>query len=124
MLVENKKYTLDEIWDTIITYSTEPEEQGEHYFEVEMFDINKENTDLLNETKVREYLSFVVPVPYRNTFILRNHIYNYANSIGYTIDEYCVRVNGSQTVSYTHLRLSAKDYTFNPTIYIPHIGQR
>ena len=79
-------------WNTYMT----PEENSEHYFEVEMFDINKENTDLLNETKVREYLSFVVPVPYRNTFILRNHIYTYAKSIGYTIDEYCVRVNGSQ----------------------------
>ena len=61
-----------------------------------MFDINKENTDLLNETKVREYLSFVVPVPYKNTFILRNQIYNYANSIGRRIDEYCIKVNGSQ----------------------------
>lgn len=96
MLIENKKYTLDEIWDTIITYSTEDENEQEHYFEVEMFDINKENTDLLNDKKVREYLSFVAPVPYKNTFILRNQIYNYANSIGYHIDEYCVRVNGSQ----------------------------
>jgi len=96
MLVENKKYTLDEIWDTIITYSTEPEIESEHYFEVEMFEINKENTDLLNDAMVREYLSFVVPVPYKNTFILRNQIYNYADSIGYHIDEYCVRVNGSQ----------------------------
>ena len=96
MLVENKKYTLDEIWDATITYSTEPEIESEHYFEVEMFDINKENTDLLNETKVREYLSFVVPVPYKNTFILRNQIYNYANSIGRRIDEYCIKVNGSQ----------------------------
>ena len=96
MLVENKKYTLDEIWDAIITYSTESEAESEHYFEVEMFDINKENTDLLNDTKVREYLSFVVPVPYKNTFILRNQIYNYSDSIGYNIDEYCVRVNGSQ----------------------------
>ena len=61
-----------------------------------MFDINNENTDLLNDAKVREYLSFVVPVPYKNTFILRNQIYGYAKSIGYTIDEYCVRVNGSQ----------------------------
>lgn len=49
MLVENKKYTLDEIWDAIITYSTEKEREDEHYFEVEMFEINKENTDLLNE---------------------------------------------------------------------------
>ena len=96
MLVENKKYTLDEIWDEIITYSTETEKSEEHYFEVEMFEINKENTDLLNENKVREYLSFVVPVPYKNTFILRSHIYDYAKKLGYKIDEYHVRVNGSQ----------------------------
>ena len=61
-----------------------------------MFEINKENTDLLNEKKVREYLSFVIPVPYRNTFILRSHIYAYAQKLGYKIDEYCVRVNGFQ----------------------------
>lgn len=96
MLVENKKYTLDEIWDAIVTYSTESEEKNEHYFEVEMFGINKENTDLLNDKKVRDYLSFVVPVPYKNTFVLRNQVYSYAKSIDYSIDEYCVRVNGSQ----------------------------
>lgn len=96
MLVENKKYTLDEIWDEIVTYSTEPETAEEHYFEVELFDINKENTDLLNDAKVREYLSFVAPVPYKNTFILRSQIYNHAQNIGYKIDEYCVWVNGYQ----------------------------
>lgn len=96
MLVENKKYTLDEIWDEIITYSTETEKSEDHYFEVEMIEINKENTVLLNENKVREYLSFVVPVPYKNTFILRSHIYAYAQKFGYKIDEYRVRVNGSQ----------------------------
>lgn len=96
MLVENKKYTLDEIWDAIVTYSTADEASDKHYFEVEMFDINKENTDLLDDTKIREYLSFVAPVPYKNTFILRTHIYSYAKSIGYNIDEYCVRVNGCQ----------------------------
>ncbi len=96
MLVENKKYTLDEIWDAIVTYSTEDEVFDKHYFEVEMFDINKENTDLLDDTKIREYLSFIAPVPYKNTFILRTHIYSYAKSIGYNIDEYCVRVNGCQ----------------------------
>lgn len=96
MLVENKKYTLDEIWDSIISYSTEDEKAEEHYFEVEMFDINKENTDLLNVDKVRDYLSFVVPVPYKNTFILRSQIYEYAKKMEYKIDEYCVRVNGSQ----------------------------
>lgn len=96
MLIENKKYTLDEIWDAIITYSTESEIESKHYFEVEMFDINKENTDLLDEKKVRDYLSFVVPVQYKNTFILRSQIYNHADSINYHIDEYYVSVNGSQ----------------------------
>lgn len=96
MLVENKKYTLDEIWEDIIIYSSEPEAKEKHYFKVEMIDINKENTDLLDNSKVREYLSFVVPVPYKNTFILRNQIYSYAEKIGYRIDEYCIRVNGSQ----------------------------
>lgn len=37
-----------------------------------------------------------MPVPYKNTFILRNQIYNYANKIDYRIDEYCVKVNGFQ----------------------------
>ena len=96
MLVENKKYTLDEIWDAIVTYSTEAESPDKHYFEVEMFDINKENTDLLDDAKVRDYLSFVAPVPYKNTFILRTQIYSFAKSINYEIDEYCVRVNGCQ----------------------------
>lgn len=96
MLVENKKYTLDEIWDAIVTYSTEDEAPDKHYFEVEMFDINKENTDLLDDAKVRNYLSFVAPVPYKNTFILRTQIYSFAKSIDYKIDEYCVRVNGCQ----------------------------
>ena len=104
MLVENKQYTLDEIWDIIITYSTEPEVESKHYFEVEMFDINKENTDLLDEAKVREYLSFVAPVEYKNTFILRGQIYDYASSIAYHIDEYYIKVNGAQIF---------KEYTTN-----------
>ena len=96
MLVENKKYTLDEIWDEIVSFSTEPAETDEHFFEVEMFDINKENTDLLDNDKVREYLSFIAPVPYRNTFILRSQIYSHAAKLDYHIDEYCVKVNGYQ----------------------------
>ena len=96
MLIENKKYTLDEIWDAIVTYSSADEEADKHYFEVEMFDINKENTDLLDVDKVRNYLSFIAPVPYKNTFFLRSQIYSHAKDINYKIDEYCVRVNGCQ----------------------------
>ena len=96
MLAENKKYTLNEIWDAIVTYSSASEETSEHYFEVEMYQINKENTELLDSQKVRNYLSFVAPVPYNRNFLLRGKIYNYAKELGYKIDEYRVLVNGCQ----------------------------
>ena len=112
MLAENKKYTLDEIWDTIITYTTEPEKEEEHYFEVELIDVNKENADLLNEDKVRAYLSFVAPIPYKNTFFLREKIYAHAKRLGYRIDEYCIRLNGGQLF---------KEYTTNKMVAIQRI---
>jgi molecular chaperone HtpG len=96
MLVENKKYTIDEIWETIVKYDTEPEDDEKHYFEVQMIDINRENTDLLDEKRIKEYLNFVAPVPYKNTFILRSSIYGHAEELGCTIDEYCVQINGQQ----------------------------
>ena len=96
MLLENTKYSLDEVWGQIIEFKTEKEREKEHYFKVELFNINQENVDLLDDKKVREYLSFVAPVPYKNTFILRGQIYSHAQSIGYKIDEYCIKINGGQ----------------------------
>lgn len=96
MLYENKKYTLDEIWEEIVSFEIESESIEKHYFEVEMIDINQENTDLLDAQKVRDYLSFVAPVPYKNTFIFRHKIYEHAQKLGYKIDEYCIRVNGAE----------------------------
>lgn len=96
MLVEERKYTLDDIWDAIVSYTTESAAPEEHFFEVEMYGISKENTELLDSGKVRAYLSFVVPVPYKNTFVLRSQIYDYAGVVGYRMDEYCIRVNGCQ----------------------------
>lgn len=104
MLVENKKYSLDDIWDTNVSYEFGEEEIDAHYFEVELVDIKGENTDLLDETQIREYLSFVLPVPYKNTFILRSQIYDYIRNNRLKIDEYCVKVNGAQIF---------KDYTTN-----------
>lgn len=104
MLVENKKYSLDDIWDTNVSYEFGEEEADAHYFEVELFDIKGENTDLLDENRIREYLSFVSPAPYKNTFILRTQIYDYIKNNGLKIDEYCIKVNGAQIF---------KDYTTN-----------
>ena len=97
MLYENKKYSIDEIWDTIVTFDKMPEVAEKHYFKVELVDINKENTDLLDDKKVKEYLSFVAPVPYKNTFHhLADKIVKYANDIDYKINEYFIYVDGFQ----------------------------
>ena len=96
MLHDNVKHTIDDVLDAIVSFETIDENAEEHYFEVELFDISKENTELLDERKVIEYLSFVAPVPYKNTFIFRTSIYEYAKNISYHIDEYIVKINGNQ----------------------------
>ena len=96
MLIENKKYTIDEIWEEIVRYDTVDEKSEKHYFEVEMIDINRENTDLLDEKRIKEYLNFVAPVPYSNKFILRSEIYAHAEDLGYPIHEYDIQINGQQ----------------------------
>lgn len=111
MLVEKQKYSLDEIWDTNISYEVEPEDSNEHYFEVELIDIKSESIDLLDENKIREYLSFIAPVPYKNTFILRNQIYDYAKKNNRIIDEYCVKVNGAQVFKEYTTKLKEKPGT-------------
>ena len=96
MLISDKKYTVDEILDAIVTTETDTEEKGKHYFKVELIDINHENTDLLDTAGVRDYLSFVAPVPYTNKFHYRHDIYDHAKKLGFIIDEYKVTVNGAQ----------------------------
>lgn len=96
MLISDKKYTVDQILDAIVTTEPYTEEKDKHYFKVELIDINPENTDLLDTAGVRDYLSFVAPVPYTNKFCYRYDIYGHAKKLGFTIDEYKVTVNGAQ----------------------------
>ena len=96
MLISPKKYTVDEILDAIVSTDTVKENNDLHYFKVELIDINPENTELLNGRAVRDYLSFVAPVPYSNKFLYRQEIYEHAEKINYLIDEYKVTVNGAQ----------------------------
>ena len=97
MLQSDTKYTIDEILEAIVKTSIDSEEDCDsHYFKVELFDINQENTDLLDDKKVRDYLSFVAPVPYTNKFLLRSSIKAYAKEKNFAIEEYIVKVNGAQ----------------------------
>ena len=96
MLIADKKYSVDEILDAIVTTKTFADDPDKHYFRVELIDINSENTDLLDVTGVRDYLSFVAPVPYSNKFHYRHEIYKHAKKLNCAIDEYNVTVNGAQ----------------------------
>lgn len=90
-----EKFTASEVLHEIYdfkTYSTS--EIQAHWFKVEMIGINEENTDLLDFSQIKDYLSFVAPVPYQNTFIFRTEVYDHAKQLNYSLDEYKVLLNG------------------------------
>ena len=92
-----KKFTASEVLQNIYAFDYEnTAETDSHWFRVEMFGINDENTDLLDFTQIKEYLSFVAPVPYLNTFIFRKEVAGHAKMIGYHIDEYMISLSGEQ----------------------------
>lgn len=70
------------------------ENKDEHWFKVELIDVNKENHDLLDFQNVKDYLSFVAPVPYKNKFLFRQKVHDHAKQIGVKIDEYKITLNG------------------------------
>lgn len=98
MLSSKDRYEADYVIDEVTSFKREKEEKSNHYFKVELFEINKENKDLLNDKEIIDYLSFVAPVPFKNTFIYRNKIYKHAETINHVIDEYNITVNGKNVV--------------------------
>lgn len=89
------KYTASEVLSSIYNFDRKKtEDRNSHWFKVQMIGVNDENTDLLDFEQIKEYLSFVAPVPYQNTFIFRTEVYNYAKKINYVIDEYNIFLDG------------------------------
>ena len=68
----------------------------EHYFQVTLKNVNDENKDLLDAQAIKEYLSFVAPIPYQVTLPLRKKIKKYAEGKGQKIEEYTVKLDGEQ----------------------------
>lgn len=90
-----KKYTASEVLRNIYVFDYEKTtEKDLHWFKVEMIGINDENTDMLDFAQIKEYLSFIAPVPYQNTFIFRTEVEKHARLISYHIDEYMIALNG------------------------------
>lgn len=94
-----EKHTANDILHSINEFTTEDKaDSNEHWFKVELIGINDANTDLLDFAQIKEYLSFVAPVPYINTFIFRKEIHKHADEIKYNIDEYNITLNGETVV--------------------------
>lgn len=81
--------------DNITNYSTNKCSKEEHFFEVLMEGVTQESNELLNESKVIEYIEEVLPAPYINSFLFRAKIYDFAKENNITIDEYNIIVNGN-----------------------------
>lgn len=96
----DKKYTAQEVLDDVIIVEKKISDKvvAEHWFKVEMIDISTENDVLLDVSTIRDYLSFVAPVEYRNTFFLSQKIYEHAATLNFKIDEYKINLNGEQLV--------------------------
>lgn len=94
---KEKKYRAEEILSEIYKFSDSNINEGEineHYFKVILEDVNSQNNELLDTLKIKEYLSFVAPVPYQNTFYYRSKIYDKAKELGQKMDEYSIKING------------------------------
>jgi len=91
------KHTANDVLHAINSFDQREHVDSDlHYFRVELTEINPENTDLLEFQQVKDYLSFVAPVPYQSSFIYRKDIYNYAKSKVVKIDEYNIKLGGEQ----------------------------
>ena len=111
--VRGEKFTAGEVLKEIyhFEYKTEKNITEEHWFKVELIDINEENTELLDTRAVKKYLSFTAPVQYKNTFSYQSEIYKHAAEIGYKIDEYSIKLNGEEIFKNygTHFKTSKGD---------------
>lgn len=121
--IKVKKHSASDVLNAMIEFSTRPIDKtdAEHFFKVELFDINDENEELFggkdedNLERLMDYLSFIAPVPYQANFVYRSEIYNHAKKLNVRIDEYDIRINGQQIFKKykTHLKTgNGKDDVF------------
>ncbi len=109
-----QKHSASDVLNAMIEFSTRPvnKKDAEHFFRVELIDINEENEELFggkdedNLEQLTDYLSFVAPIPYQANFVYRSEIYTHAKELNARIDEYDIRINGEQIFKKykTHLK--------------------
>ena len=83
--------SMEQVLNTVTTVRTENCDADDHYFAVRMLGVS-EDTGLLNEEEVIDYLAQTAPVPYPPYFYLSRNIHDYAKSHGITLTEFPVFV--------------------------------
>lgn len=91
-----KNYDLLRVIREVTTEDYELENNEDHYFEVKMININPQFEELIDEDKVKYYLSTVTPVPFdHQKFIYAQEIKEYLLSRNKIIEEYNIFLNDS-----------------------------
>lgn len=70
----NNHSSAEAILDEIISYECKEVDADEHYFEVQLIDIRPEEEKLLDYRNVKQYISEVAPVDFKETFIFKSKI--------------------------------------------------
>jgi len=101
---KKQRHSMLDVLRAMVEFDTRQvqKDDAEHFFKVELIDINEENEELFggidvtNTEQLTDYLSFVAPVPYHADFYYRSEIYEYAKKHGVKIDEYNIKIEGKQ----------------------------
>ena len=97
ILVDEKQNpSAGELVDMVTTYSQDVCDIDEHFFLVELIDIEQSSAELLDKDNVQKYLEAVAPIPYATGFTFKSKIAEFARQNGFTIDEYQVFINGER----------------------------
>lgn len=82
--------------DEVVEFTQVPCDPDDHFFQVDLIEINKENKELLSFNDIKLYLSMVAPLPYDSKFLFINKIRNYIDTHSLKIDEYKIYLNDEQ----------------------------
>lgn len=92
----NQNPEASKLVDDVTKYEVFPCDVEKHFFRVELIDVEKSASELLEIEKIKKYLSSVAPLPYATGFIFASKIHEFAAKNGFSIDEYNVFVNGDR----------------------------
>lgn len=91
---QTRNPSAEQLVDMATIYSQNKCESDEHYFKVELINVEDSSYEILDEKLVKDYLRAVAPVPYEVGFMYTSQIHDFALENGFRIDEYIVYVNG------------------------------